>query len=256
MVHVLFFSDRQVRDKLFALVDATRGLLLVKGVRHGKDMSPPQEREPFDTLEASFGHALTQVIVADEGSVEGMWRDPLGDLAERLYPRNREQAYTAASSYMLIENGKPRAVVRKRETPREELWYLQEALSQLSSHIPAPDPARKPGPRRAPAPKATRRPPPSSDATPPRGARAYTGYEPELEEEPAPPPPPDARDPWKVLGIAPGTSKEEARKAFRTLVAQYHPDKVAHLAPEFQELAERKTRAILEAWEQLEKELS
>jgi preprotein translocase subunit Sec63 len=59
-----------------------------------------------------------------------------------------------------------------------------------------------------------------------------------------------------VLGIAPGTSKEEARKAFRTLVAQYHPDKVAHLAPEFQELAERKTRAILEAWEQLEKELS
>ena len=256
MVHVLFFSDRQVRDKLFALVDATRGLLLVKGVRHGKDMSPPQEREPFDTLEASFGHALTQVIVADEGSVEGMWRDPLGDLSERLYPGKREQAYTAASSYMLIENGKPRAVVRKRETPREELWYLQEALSQLSSHIPAPDPARKPGPRRAPAPKATRRPPPSSDATPPRGARAYTGYEPELEEEPAPPPPPDARDPWKVLGIAPGTSKEEARKAFRTLVAQYHPDKVAHLAPEFQELAERKTRAILEAWEQLEKELS
>jgi hypothetical protein len=260
VVHVLFFSDRQVRDKLFALVDATRGLLLVKGVRHGKDMSPPQEREPFDTLEASFGHVLTQVIVADEGSVEGMWRDPLGDLAERLYPRNREQAYTAASSYMLIENGKPRAVVRKRETPREELWYLQEALSQLSSHIPAPDPARKPGPRRAPAPKATRRPPPSSDATPPRGTRAYTGYEPEpepeLEEEPAPPPPPDARDPWKVLGIAPGTSKEEARKAFRTLVAQYHPDKVAHLAPEFQELAERKTRALLEAWEQLEKELS
>jgi DnaJ-domain-containing protein 1 len=263
VVHVLFFSDRQVRDKLFALVDATRGLLLVKGVRHGKGMSPPQEREPFDTLEASFGHVLTQVIVADEGTAEGMWRDPLGDLAERLYPRNREQAYTAASNYLLIENGRPRAVVRKRETPREELWYLQEALSQLSAHIPAPDPTRKPGPRRAPAPKASRRPPPSNspgsnEATPPRGTRAYAGYEPEpeLEEEPAPPPPPAAQDPWMVLGIAPGTSKDEARKAFRTLVAQYHPDKVAHLAPEFQELAERKTRAILEAWEQLEKELS
>ncbi len=262
MVHVLYFSDRQVRDKLFALVDGTRGLLLVKGVRHGKDMRPPQEREPFDTLEASFGHVLTQVIVADEGSVEGMWRDPLGDLAERLYPRNREQAYTAASSYLLIENGQPRAVVRKRETPREELWYLQEALSQLSAHIPAPDPARKPGPRRAPAPKATRRPPPSREATPPRGTRAQTWYEPEPEPEPefdeapAPPPPPARQDPWKVLGIAPGTSKEEARRAFRALVAQYHPDKVAHLAPEFQELAERKTRALLEAWEQLEKELT
>jgi hypothetical protein len=263
VVHVLYFSDRQVRDKLFALVDGTRGLLLVKGVRHGKDMRPPQEREPFDTLESSFGHVLTQVIVADEGSIEGMWRDPLGDLAERLYPRDREQAYTAASSYLLIENGRPRAVVRKRETPREELWYLQEALSQLSPRIPAPDPARKPGPRRAPAPKAPRRPPPSTEVTPPRGTRAHARYEPEPEpepgdepgDEPAPPPPPAGQDPWKVLGIAPGTSKEEARRAFRTLVAQYHPDKVAHLAPEFQELAERKTRALLEAWEQLEKEL-
>lgn len=261
MLHVLFFSDRQVRDKLFALVDGTRGLLLVKGVRHGKDMRAPQEREPFDTLESSFGHVLTQVIVADEGSIEGMWRDPLGDLAERLYPRDREQAYTAASSYLLIENGRPRAVVRKRETPREELWYLQEALSQLSPRIPAPDPARKPGPRRAPAPKVPRRPPPATEVTPPRGTRAHARYEPEpeLEDEqapPPPPPPPASQDPWKVLGIAPGTSKEEARRAFRTLVAQYHPDKVAHLAPEFQELAERKTRAILEAWEQLEKELA
>ncbi len=258
MVHVLFFSDRQVRDKLFALVDGTRGLLLVKGVRHGKDMRPPQEREPFDTLESSFGHVLTQIIVADEGSIEGMWRDPLGDLAERLYPRSREEAYTAASNYMLIDNGRPRAVVRKRETPREELWYLQEALSQLSPRIPAPDPARKPGPRRAPAPKATRRPPPSTQATPPRGTRAHARYEPEpeLEDEPAPPSPPAAKDPWKVIGIAPGASKDEARKAFRTLVAQYHPDKVAHLAPEFQELAERKTRELLEAWERLEKELS
>ena len=220
MVHVLFFSDRLVRDKLFALVDGTRGLLLVKGVRHGKDMRPPQEREPFDTLDASFGHALTQVIVADEGSIEGMWRDPLGDLAARLYPRSKDDAYTAASNYLILKNGRPRAVVRKRETPREELWYLQEALSQLSSRIPAPDPARKPGPRKAPAPKGSRRPT-STEATPPRG-----------------------------------TSKDEARRAFRALVAQYHPDKVAHLAPEFQELAERKTRELLQAWEQLEQSLS
>jgi len=63
-------------------------------------------------------------------------------------------------------------------------------------------------------------------------------------------------DPWKVLGIPRGTSKDEARRAFRALVAQYHPDKVAHLAPEFQELAERKTRELLQAWEQLEQSLS
>ena len=258
MVHVLFFSDRLVRDKLFALVDGTRGLLLVKGVRHGKDMRPPQEREPFDTLDASFGHALTQVIVADEGSIEGMWRDPLGDLAARLYPRSKDDAYTAASNYLILENGRPRAVVRKRETPREELWYLQEALSQLSSRIPAPDPARKPGPRKAPAPKGSRRPT-STEATPPRGTRAAASSYAEHEPEPEPafePEPEPAVDPWKVLGIPRGTSKDEARRAFRALVAQYHPDKVAHLAPEFQELAERKTRELLQAWEQLEQSLS
>lgn len=253
MVHVLFFSDRQVRDKLFALVEGTRGLLLVKGVRHGKDMRPPQEREPFDSLEARFGQVLTQVLVADEGSVEGMWRDPLGDLAERLYPSSREQAYTAASHYLLLEDGQPRAVVRKRETPREELWFLQEALSQLASRIPPPDPARRPGPRRAAAPKASSGPPSSTEeVTPPRGTRAHA----RPEETPAPPPPHAGNNPWKVLGLVPGTSREEARRAFRALVAQYHPDKVAHLAPEFQELAERRTRELLQAWEQLEQELS
>ncbi|MBN1209547.1 MAG: J domain-containing protein [Myxococcaceae bacterium] len=251
MLHVLFFSDRQVRDKLFALVEGTRGLLLVAGVRHGPGMSPPQEREPFDTLEVNFGQALTQVLVADEGSIEGMWRDPLGDLAERLYPRSKEEAYAATRGYLLLENGRPRAVVRKRGAPQEDLWFLQEALSQLSSRIPPPEPARKPGPRRAPAPRAARRPPAAdTEATPPRGTRAYA------EPPPPPPPPPVQRDPWKVLGIAPGASKEEARKAFRALVTQYHPDKVAHLAPEFQELAERKTRELLEAWDALEKTLS
>jgi DnaJ-domain-containing protein 1 len=256
VVHVLYFSDRQVRDKLFSLVDETRGLLLVKGVRHSKDMRPPEEREPFDTLDASFGHSLTQVIVADEGSVEGMWRDPLGDLGTRLHPHNKEDAYVAASNYLLLENGRPRAVVRKRGSPQEDLWFIQEALSQLTSRIPPPDPARKPGRRRVPASKASRRPLDTSEVTPPRGSRVYSPPEPEPEVEPPPPPPPPAaRDPWIVLGIAPGTSKDEARRAFRALVAQYHPDKVAHLAPEFQELAERKTREILEAWEQLEKSL-
>lgn len=251
MVHVLFFSDRQVRDKLLALVDGTRGLVLVTGVRHGPGMTPPEQREPFDSLEARFGDALTQVLVADEGTIEGMWRDPLGDLGDRLYPHSKEDAYAAASGYLLLENGRPSGVLRKRGTPREDLWFLQEALSQRSSHIPPPEPSRKPGPHRAPAPRASRRPPAREDAdvTPPRGTRVHA-------EPPPPPPPLIARDPWTVLGIAPGTSKEEARKAFRTLVAQYHPDKVAHLAPEFQELAERKTREFLEAWEQLEKTLA
>jgi DnaJ-domain-containing protein 1 len=178
-----------------------------------------------------------------------MWRDPLGDLGEKLYPRSKQDAYAAANSLLLLENGRPRAVLRKRGVPREELWFIQEALSQLSTRIPPPDPARKPGPRRQAAPKASRQAP--GGATPPRGTHASSEPPP-----PAPPPPPPKRDPWRVLGIAPDTSKDEAKRAFRALVTQYHPDKVAHMAPEFQELAERKTRELLEAWAEVEKALS
>ncbi|WP_404366129.1 DnaJ domain-containing protein [Corallococcus coralloides] len=293
MQAVLYFSDKQVREKLFAFVDAAQGPLLVAGVRHGAAMTrAPQAREPFAALEDLFGHVLAQVIVADEGTTEGMWRDPLGDLGDRLYPEDKKRAYAAATGYVLLEGGKPRAVVRKHASPAEDLWFLQEALSRLSSSIPAPDPEKRPGHRRPePAPKAPPRYGPASDsgapeepadpwrrssareeasarsrardpgasgsagspgasrarawqadeATPPRGSRAVAAE-------------PEPKDPWTVLGIERGTPRDEARKAFRALIAQYHPDKVAHLAPEFHALAERKTREILNAWEALERD--
>jgi hypothetical protein len=268
---VLYFSDKQVREKLFAFVDAVEGVLLVAGVRHGAAMTrAPQAREPFATLEAWFGDVLAQVIVADEGTTEGMWRDPMGDLGDRLHPEDKKRAYAASTGYVLLEGGKPRAVVKKGASPTEDLWFLQEALSRLSHGIPAPDPAKRPGHRRPePAPRApprqgpttggeqfsfggkeaaddgrTRRGAEAPDDTPPRGRRAV---------EP-PPAEAGAKDPYAVLGIAPGTPKDEARKAFRALVAQYHPDKVAHLAPEFHALAERRTREILDAWEALSRD--
>ncbi|MFP2930187.1 J domain-containing protein, partial [Pyxidicoccus sp. 3LG] len=83
------------------------------------------------------------------------------------------------------------------------------------------------------------------EATPPRGTRV-----------PPPPPVPVGRDAWAVLGLSRDVSLDEARKVFRALVTQYHPDKVAHLAPEFHELAERRTREILEAWEEVERTLA
>ncbi len=58
-------------------------------------------------------------------------------------------------------------------------------------------------------------------------------------------------DPYMVLGVAKGASKEEISDAYRSKAQQYHPDKVAHMAPEFQALAEQKMQEINEAYSSL-----
>ncbi|WP_426751543.1 J domain-containing protein [Myxococcus sp. Y35] len=89
---------------------------------------------------------------------------------------------------------------------------------------------------------------------------AWTAPEAEEEPEPEPEPEPDPEPrpgparapeptPWEVLGITPGTPLAEARRAYLTLVAQYHPDKVAQLGPKLQALALEETRKLNEAWE-------
>ena len=58
-------------------------------------------------------------------------------------------------------------------------------------------------------------------------------------------------DPYNLLEVSPQASQEEIRAAYRRAVARYHPDKVAHLGAEFQELAHRKLLAIQQAYEAL-----
>ena len=62
---------------------------------------------------------------------------------------------------------------------------------------------------------------------------------------------PKTQSPYEVLEVSPGASQDEITAAFRRLVHQYHPDKVANLAPEFRELAERRMKEINAAYEQL-----
>ncbi|MGF6860250.1 DnaJ like chaperone protein [Rhodobacteraceae bacterium MBR-64] len=65
---------------------------------------------------------------------------------------------------------------------------------------------------------------------------------------------PDAgRDPWEVLGIAPGTPLEEARRAWRQAVMQSHPDRMlARGVPaEAVKMAESRLRDINRAWEEI-----
>ena len=57
--------------------------------------------------------------------------------------------------------------------------------------------------------------------------------------------------PYEILNVAPDASLEEIAAAYRRLAQQYHPDKVAGLAPEFRDLAESKMRLINAAYEQV-----
>jgi DnaJ like chaperone protein len=66
---------------------------------------------------------------------------------------------------------------------------------------------------------------------------------------------PDAvPDPYDILGIPPGSSRTEARKAWRALVRETHPDRMmARGVPEEAiKMAERRLIAINRAWEEIE----
>ena len=53
----------------------------------------------------------------------------------------------------------------------------------------------------------------------------------------------------RALGLPRNFTGPEIRERYRTLIASYHPDKLAHLSPELQHMAEQKTREISEAYE-------
>ena len=68
---------------------------------------------------------------------------------------------------------------------------------------------------------------------------------------PAPPVPDD--DPYRVLEVAPTASDAEIEAAYRRLIAQYHPDRVANAAPEIVALAQTRAQQINQAYERLQK---
>lgn len=59
-------------------------------------------------------------------------------------------------------------------------------------------------------------------------------------------------DPYTLLDVSPQASPQEIKAAYKRAVARYHPDKVAHLGQEFQELAHKKLLAIQQAYEILQ----
>jgi DnaJ like chaperone protein len=68
---------------------------------------------------------------------------------------------------------------------------------------------------------------------------------------------PDPGDPYAVLGLLPGATLEESRKAWRRLAAENHPDMMTSRGapPEFVRIAEQKTAAINAAFASIRDEL-
>lgn len=114
-------------------------------------------------------------------------------------------------------------------------------------------------------PEAERVPPwvhgPRRTAPPPPPAPVEEPAEEDLGEEPPvvidPPPPPEEDEPLtlaqalEILGIGPEADRAEVERAFRERSRTCHPDKVAHLDPDFQVLAERKFKRLKNAYDLL-----
>lgn len=58
-------------------------------------------------------------------------------------------------------------------------------------------------------------------------------------------------DAYKILGIAPQSTEDEIKKAYRSLVLKYHPDRVAELGEEVQKNAEARFRKVQEAYDKI-----
>ncbi|MBM4244758.1 MAG: DUF1232 domain-containing protein [Deltaproteobacteria bacterium] len=58
-------------------------------------------------------------------------------------------------------------------------------------------------------------------------------------------------DPYAVLGVHRGATRDEIRDAYRAQMKLYHPDRVADLGPELQQVAHRKAIEIQRAFEEI-----
>ena len=63
----------------------------------------------------------------------------------------------------------------------------------------------------------------------------------------------DKGAPFRILEISPSATNNEVKKAYRKMANKYHPDKVAHLGKEMQNIAEEKFKAVSEAYQEIKK---
>jgi hypothetical protein len=59
----------------------------------------------------------------------------------------------------------------------------------------------------------------------------------------------ESQDPWSVLGLAPNSPWEQVERARRSLLQQYHPDRLGHVSPLVRQLAEAAFKRVSTAFE-------
>ena len=69
-------------------------------------------------------------------------------------------------------------------------------------------------------------------------------------QQPGTPAPPGPEQ-YDLLGVAPEASDDELHAAYRRRISEYHPDKVQNAAKEIRDLAEKRARAINQAYESI-----
>ena len=60
---------------------------------------------------------------------------------------------------------------------------------------------------------------------------------------------------YRILEVEKTASPAEIKKAYRTMVKKYHPDKLQHMDEVYRKGAEQKFRKVQEAYEQIQKEI-
>ncbi len=154
-----------------------------------------------------------------------------GRSAQRGGPRVEYSCQDCGRQILLIPHGEGRYAPPGQPPPdavpidaRTPPWLKPESDRERPAAPPQAEPRPPPRPAEAPPPPPVE-PPPALEVSP---AEALA-----------------------LLGVGPGADRQAIERAFRERSLACHPDKVAHLDPDFIELAERKFRRLQQAYELL-----